>query len=466
MCLVVLGACSNLAGPDYQRPETPEKEAWSRAPDPRVSPATTVRRDWWTGFRDPYLDSLVDQAIAQGIDLRILAARVDEARAALGREQAATQPTVRGSTEAALTRSRPEVLPGEFADPVTSRQYSAQVSLSWELDIWGKLEKGVQAQQAGLRATEAEWRAGYLTLVSDVAETYFLIRQLDEQRQQQEAALEKNRQILAILERQLDNGIVPQTRVLQQRAEVRDLEQQLLDLRRRRGVAENQLATLVGVSAGNLKVPEAGLRATVQPLQVPAGLPSDLLERRPDIVAAEYRVLQAHDLVGQARLARLPSFSLTGEGGLASSVLSKLLKGFTLGLAPSIDIPIFDPETRTQVLVNEAQARTAEERYRKTVLTAFEEVENALVNLAYRKDQRRVITQQVEDLRVVDAQVRRQLDAGLVSQLELFESERTLLAAEQRLLAVHQQILTDTVTLYKALGGGWPSAAVSRTTTQ
>lgn len=463
MSLGLLCACSNLAGPEYERPQTPSKQAWSKHPAAGVSAARTIQPGWWSGFQDPYLDGLIHQAINQGIDLRILAARIEEERAALGQERALTLPTVSATTQASITRSRTEILPGRFADPSTTHQYSVQGALNWEIDVWGKLRKGVEAQRASLWASQADWRAGYLTLVSDVASTYFLIRQLDEQSSQQSKSLEKNKQILGIYERQYQDGLVARTTVLQQRAEVSNLQQQLLELKRQRQVAENQLATLLGVPAGELKVPVAGLLETVRVPEVPAGLPSDLLARRPDIIAAEYRVLQAYDLVGQARLARLPSFSLTANGGFVSSVLSSLLKGFTLGLAPAINIPIFDPSLKAKVHVNEARAQVAVEQYRKTVITAYEEVENALVNLASHKRQLKTLEEQVSDLKTVNEQIRAQLRIGLVSQLEVFESERRLLATELQLLAVHQQILSDTVTLYKALGGGWQREVVTTT---
>ena len=462
MSVGLLSACSGLAGPGYERPQTPSKPTWSEHPA-GISAVSAIEPDWWTGFKDPYLDGLIRQAIAQGIDLKILAARIEQERAVLGQERASRLPTVSATTQASLSRSRTEILPGTFADPATTHQYSAQGAVNWEIDVWGKLRKGIEAQQASFRASQADWRAGYLTLVSDVASTYFLIRQLDEQRGQQRQALQQSRQIERIYESQYRDGLVARAAVLQQQAEVSNLQQQLLELERARQVAENQLATLLGKPAGEIKVPVAGLLETVHLPEVPAGLPSDLLARRPDIIAAEYRVLQAYDLVGQARLARLPSFSLTANGGFVSSVLSSLLKGFTLGLAPAVNIPIFDPSLSAAVHVNEARAKIAQEQYRKTVITAYAEVENALVNLASRKHQMQAIEAQVRDLGTVNEQIRAQVKIGLVSQLEVFESERRLLEAQLLRLAVRQQILSDTVTLYKALGGGWPPEVVSKT---
>jgi outer membrane protein TolC len=151
---------------------------------------------------------------------------------------------------------------------------------------------------------------------------------------------------------------------------------------------------------------------------------------------------------------------LTGRGGTSSFALTDLLKSFTFGLLPSINIPLLDPSVKARVKTTEAQTRVVEEQYRRTVIGAFEEVENALINLDAHKKQRTELQQQIDNLKVVGAQTEIQLKEGIVSQLEVFETERSFLAAQLALLANHQQILSDTVTLYKALGGGWPNVEV------
>jgi NodT family efflux transporter outer membrane factor (OMF) lipoprotein len=380
-------------------------------------------------------------------DLRILAARTQVASAQIGEARAGALPTLDAAAGASFEKSTGQ----KFA-----KQFNLGTQVNWDVDIWGKVEKGVQAQKAEYRASEADWRAGYLTLVSDLSSTYFQILQFDEQIEQQQKTLDKNRQILGTYEAMYKNGLVPNTRVLQQRAEINRLTNDLLELHRLRDLAGNALATLLGVPAGDFKLPVGRLQDRVSLPTVPAGLPSQLLKRRPDVVAAEYRVLEAYDLVGQAKLAQLPSISLTGRGGSSSFALTDLLKSFTFGLLPSVNIPIFDPSVKARVKTSQAQTQVAEEQYRRTVIGAFEEVENALVNLDAHHKQRSQLQQQIEHLQVVAQQIEAQLKEGMVSQLEVFETERSLLAAQLALLANHQQILSDTVTLYKALGGGWP----------
>ena len=451
LCLGMLCGCADVRMAEYQRPEAPAKSSWSR-PEGSVSAADAVSPLWWTEFRDPTLDALVTKAISGNFDLKILAARIDVANAQIAEVRAGAQPSVDIGAGGSFEKSTGQKF---------SKQFSLGTQVTWDLDVWGKVNKGVEAQTAEFRATEADWRAGYLTLVANVSTTYFQILQLDEQIEQQQRALDKNQRILSIYVTMRDNGLLANTQVLRQRAEINGLNKDLLELRRSRSVAENALATLVGVPAGDFKVAAARLQERVQLPAVPAGLPLDLLARRPDIVAAEFRVLESHDLVGQAKLAQLPSISLTGRGGSASFSLGDLLRSFTFGLMPSINLPILNPGIKARVKTSEAQTKVAEQDYRRTVIAAYEEVENALVSLDAHRKQNEELLAQVDQLKQVSVHTEAQLRAGMISQLEVFETERSLLTAQLSLLASHQQVLTDTVTLYKALGGGWAPVKVA-----
>ena len=452
LCAALLCACADVRINEYQRPETPTKSSWSRPSESALSAPGTISMQWWTEFRDSYLDSLVAKAIAGNFDLKILAARIEVANLQIAEARAGALPTVDIGAGASFEKSTGQR---------TTKQFSVGAQVNWEIDVWGKVSKGVQAQTAEFKATEADWRAGYLTLVASVSTTYFQILQLDEQIEQQRHALARSQQIQGIFESMRDNGLVPGSQVLRQRAESARLTKDLLELRRLRDVSENALATLVGVPAGDLKVPAGRLQGRVAVPVVPTGLPSQLLARRPDVVAAEFRVLVAHDLMGQAKLAQLPSISLTGRGGSASFALGDLLKSFTFGFAPSINIPAFNPAIKARAKTSEAEVKFAEQEYRRTVVAAFEDAENALVNLEAHRLQQEQLQLQVNELRQVVAGGTQQLAAGLVSQLDVFENERSLLTAQQALLASHQQVLADTVTLYKALGGGWAAVEVS-----
>jgi NodT family efflux transporter outer membrane factor (OMF) lipoprotein len=448
---VLLCGCADVSMKPYQTPDTPAKTGWAGTQAPPTAPSVLIEQDWWKGFRDPELDGLVARAVHDNVDLKILAARTRMAGAQIEEARAGALPTLDAGAGASFEKSTGQKF---------TKQFSLGTQVNWDVDVWGKVAKGAEAQTAEFHATEADWRAGYLTLASDVATTYFQILQFDEQLDRQQKTLDKNKQILATYEAMQQQGLLPETRVIQQRAEINRLSNDLIELGRLRALSGNALATLLGVPAGNFQLPKGALQDRVQLPAVPEGLPSDLLKRRPDVVAAEYRVLESYDLVGQAKLAQLPSISLTGRGGTSSFALGSLLKSFTFGLLPSINFPIFDPGVKAHIKTSQANNEVAEQQYRKVVMDAFQEVENALVNLDAHKRQRVELQQQAQRLGVVAAAVEAQLKEGVVSQLEVFEAERSLLGAQLALLANHQQILADTVTLYKALGGGWPPVDV------
>ena len=445
--VAALTSCASPYQSDYSQPSLPEKADWSASvPDSRE----IIRPDWWAGFEDDYLNQIVDQAIEGDYDLKMLATRIEIAAAAAGVERAN-----------ALPKFSPDASKRFQQDPNgTSDNYSLTFSSSWELDIWGRVQKGIESKESEYRATEADWVAGYLKLVSDVSSKYFEIRKLDRQVAQQRQSIEQNNKILEIYSFQIAEGLVSKSKLLQQEAEYFSKQKELLEFQRQRDVAENQLATLLGVPSGEFKVPVEHTSHDIVIPQVPMGLPSTLLSRRPDLIAQEYRVLSAYQLLGQARLEKLPKFSLTADGGVTSNTLSQLLNKWSLGLAPSVSIPIFDASIDANIRSNEAQVKLAEDQYRQTVIKAFEEVETTLVNISSRKQQRNSLQQQVSNLEIVSRNTNKQLKEGLVSQLEVFEVERTLLTAKQSVLDIDQEILADTVKLYKALGGGWSDTDV------
>jgi multidrug efflux system outer membrane protein len=451
-----ISACGELAGPEYSRPETPEAASWSGMPE-GVSADAIIRPEWWHGFGDSFLDQLIDNAIAQNFDLRVIAARSEVARAGISQANAARLPTVDAALSGTYQRSSKA---NQGFQGKEDRQATYGANLGWEIDIWGKAKKGVKAQEAAFRASEADWRAAYLSLVSDVAATYFRVRLFDEQIKLQQTALDRNRVIMRIYTAQHGEGIVPESRLIQQEAELGQLKVDLLELQRLRQLSENALNTLLGVPPGTLEVGVATLTDTVQAMEVPGGLPSELLEKRPDIIAAQYRILQAFELEGQASLARLPSVSLTSSLGNASTSLSDLFDKWTLGVTPRVSIPIFNPGIQAQYRVSQAQSDLAEEQYRAVVIRAFGEVDDSLTNLFNRRAQQEQLVKRQARLEIVARQVEAQVVEGMVSQLEVFEAERSLLSASQQKLAVHQLILSDTLALYKAMGGGWPTHVV------
>lgn len=446
--LLALGAggCAGARPPTYERPDVVAKDAWAAG----ATVARDIDAEWWKRFEDPVLDRLVERAVAENRGLAVLAAQTESARAQIAQAEALRLPVINAGARSDTTA---------ITDLGTSHKYGSGVDVIWELDVWGKASKAVAAQEAGYQASLADWRAGYLVMVAGVIDTYFQLRQIDLQRRSQRDAIAQNERILALYQRLYIRGLGTSEQVSRQEAELHAMRYGLNDLERARALAENALATMVGAVPGEFRLDDTSDRGAVVVPTVPAGLPSDLLARRPDLLAAEYRLLQQVNLEGQARLSQLPTVGLTGLGGSASYGLKGLLDTWTGALSSVVQFPVFDPNTRARIRVSAAQVEVAEQQYRASVVQAFEEVEAVLINLDSRYRQQAALEAMRDKLGEVQHLVQRRLELGLVSQLEVLEQERSLLAAELALIENEWQIAATTVALFKAVGGGWPAEA-------
>ena len=439
------GCAGTIATPRYEQPSLPEKQSWSID----VAKSRTAEADWWRRFGDPYLDELSASAVTNNVNLELMARRADLAKAQIGSARAALLPVINTGV-----RSDTTTISGEY-DLGTSHKSGVGADMIWELDVWGKTRKGVQGQKSAYRASRADHRAAYLAIVSSVADTYFLIRQADAQIAYQYRTIARARELTRIYSVLVERGLAEKSAVVAQEAELNNAELLLQTLQTNRRKLVNALATLTGIPAGDFELADTSDSATIQPIEVPAGLPSELLHRRPDILAAQERLKQSLALEGQARLAQLPTVGLTSLGGSASYGLSSLLDTWTAGLSGVVQFPVFDPHIRARIPVAEAQVSVAEQEYRVRVMQAFREVEDALVSLDGSRRQQPLLEENRLKRSYVARQETEKLKRGLISKLDVLEAERSLADAEQRLLANRWQILSDTVSLYKAIGGGW-----------
>ena len=466
-CLT-LSACA--LGPNYTRPELPVLERWS-ATVTLTEIDTMVQPHWWTAFGDPELDALLRKAVAQNLDLKIAAANLERSRAEARVAAAplwgtaALQPRYEKTKESRRIVEEPSAALRELgvtALPNPSKQYSLPLAVSYEFDLWGRLRRGREAATAEFHATREDAQAIYLTLLSTVAGNYFDIRELDERMALTERAQALGKETLRITEKKYEAGMIAQTDVLRVRAQVAQLDGDVIELQRRRVERQQALAVLLGKPPGAFEVPAKPLRPEIQIPQVAPGLPSSVLARRPDVRSAEYRLIAASARIGEAKAAFFPTLALTGEYGYQSRALNNLIssKSITWGINPQLYVPLFDGgKRRGQLQAARAATEEAVERYRLTLLRAFEEVENALAAGFYQAQQQTQIAVAVEALNAAHVQVRRQYEHGQVSLLDVLDAERSLLAVEERALALHRARLDAVLFLYKALGGGWEQGA-------
>jgi NodT family efflux transporter outer membrane factor (OMF) lipoprotein len=432
-------------------PDVAAPAAWN---EPAGAAATAVSPDWWKRFDSAELQSLVDQALAGSPDLAIAAERVRQAEAQVRVAGASLFPSLdlgAGSSTRTTNNDR---------SSITTNASSATLSASYEVDLWGRNRAGVNAAKSSLQATIYDRDAARLTLISGVATSYFEVLSLRSRLAVAKENLGIAQRVRDLVAARVRNGANTQLDLSRQEATVLSQQAALLPLEQQERQTLAALAVLIG------RVPEGfDVKATgVDALNVPSidpGLPSDLVVRRPDLASAEAQLAAANADVAAARAAMLPSISLTGSLGAASGALLSFVSGgtSTIGLALSVLQPIFDGGRLSgQKAAAESRERELVESYRKVILAAFKDVEDALVAASRQSEQEalqaKVQVEAREALRLAEVRYRE----GADDLLSVLDAQRTLFNAQDQLSQIRLNRLEAAVSLYKALGGGWTAA--------
>ncbi len=460
VCLVLAGC---TLGPDYRRPSASAPEVW-RDGQSKADPASLADLAWWELFEDEELRGLVRAALEANKDLRIAVARVDQARAQLGVTRAAQLPQIDAGASATTNRLSDT---GQFRGlGGDTGLLSTTIDLTFEIDIWGRLRRASEAARAELLASEEARHAVVMTLVSDVAAAYLQLRQLDLEHETTRRNVTSRQGSLELARDRFEAGLTSALDLRQAEAELASTAAQIPDLERQIAQTENRLSILLGRAPGGIKRGRP-LTGQTAPPAVPAGLPSALLERRPDIRQAEAGLVAANARIGVAKAAFFPQISLTGFFGVESAALSDLFTGPSRiwQLGPTVTLPIFNAgRNRANLELADARQREALIRYEQAIQQAFREVEDALI--AHRKA-REALAEQVAAARASREALsiaEWRYTSGLTSYLDVLDAQRTLLAtevAESRTLLFQ---LVAVVQLYRALGGGWDAEQVTRKT--
>jgi outer membrane protein, multidrug efflux system len=446
--LVALVAC---VGPDYQRPKIALPAAYSQA-----GARGRLDKRWWRVFGDDALAQLERRALRHNPDVRAALARVAQARAVTTQANADYYPTVTFNPSVARSRS-----PLNGGDAQTTSQ--ATFDLTYELDVWGRVGRSVEAAEAQARATAADYAVVRLSITTNVAVDYFTIRSLSAQAEVLDRALDSSRRQVELIQIKLDAGLVGPPDLLQAQAQRDATLAQRAEVLRQRTNTEHALAILTGAPPFSLLLPPSELDDA--PPRIPAGLPSALLRRRPDVSSAEERLIAATAAIGVAEAELYPHFNLTGSAGLASSSLADALSWgnrlWSIGaglVAPVIEGGRLRAEVeRTNAVYDEALAA-----YRGAVLQALADVEVSLNDLGRQAESDAALARATaharENLRLMQIQY----DQGLVDYLQVLDAQRTLLDDELRAVQARAQRYVSTVLLIKALGGGWSPKETER----
>ena len=456
---LLLAGCTGLK-PDYTKPAVDLPAGWRDAPADGVQ-ARDAR--WWKVYGDPVLDRLVDEALAHNANVMLAIARVDEARAALSATSADQRPQVSAGANRSRTRvSQRGPVP---LSPDVNPEFNntrATVGVSYEIDLWGRLRNATQAARADLLATEAARETVLITLTSDVAQAYFALRAFDGQLDATRRSLAARSEALGMQKRRFDVGDISEFDYRQLQADVAAERALLPVLELQRAQQENALAVLLGKSPRAIY--EGALEAGSDPedrtvaIVVPAGLPSDLLLRRPDLVQAEQTLIAANARVAVAREAYFPTLSLTGYLGSESVALSDLFTG-PAGIwqaALAAGQPIYaGGRIDAQVQAAGARERQALAQYQLAIQNAFRDVRDALVAQAKARERLEAESERVTALRTTLRFARLRYQNGMTGQLEVLDAERNLLAAEQNRIDALRSQRAAIADLFKALGGVW-----------
>lgn len=461
---LLLSGC--VLGPNYQRPELAapaqfkQVEGWKAA-----SPADALERgSWWTLYGDAELDALVARLQLSNQNLAAFEAQYRQARALVRGARASFYPTLSGS--AGATRSGQGDSGTGTTNGTTSvgRNYELGLNAAWELDLWGKLRRGLEASRAEFDASSADLAAARLSLQSELVQNYLQLRVLDEQKRLLDATVAAYARSLRLTENQYNAGIVPKSDVTQALTQLKSTQAQAIDLEWQRAQLEHAIAVLVGVSPAELSIAP---RESVPDLpSIPVALPSQLLERRPDVAAAERRVMAANAQIGVAEAAWFPDLTLSASGGYRSSSFADWIEvpNRFWSLGPQLALSLFDGGARRAELErSEALYDQTVAQYRQSVLDSFREVEDYLVQLRVLEQESAVQQEALdaarESLRLIENQYR----AGAVDYNSVVNVQATALSNERTSLGLLGSRLSASVQLIAALGGGWDSTRLHET---
>jgi outer membrane protein, multidrug efflux system len=453
-------ACA--VGPNYQRPAVQVPQTF-RAPEPLPAPQAESFADlkWWEVFRDPDLQALIKTALQQNYDLLDAVAHVEEARANLGITRSNQFPQVSATGDIQFTRLSRDgtfALPASLVPSQNRTWGEASLNLlSFEVDLWGRLRRATEAARANLLSAEENRKAVVTTLVSDVATQYFTLRELDYELEISQQTLATRRNSLQLTQVRQGGGIATLLDLRQAEQLVDTAAETIPTLQQQIEQTENQITLLLGKNPGEV-IRQGKFNEDLFPPEVPAGLPSALLERRPDIREAEQNLIAANANIGVAKAAYFPQLSLSGLLGGQSTQLSSLFSGphSAWSFVPQLTQPIFTAgRLRSNVRLAQAQRDSAVVQYQKTIQTAFTEVSNALIahqRVRESRVQQEALVTALEDRKRL-AYVR--YNGGVDTQLNALDADRDLLQAQLDLRQIRLNEILSVVQLYKALGGGW-----------
>ncbi len=455
LAALLLTGCA--VGPDYRRPDVATPAAFKEAGDwkPAEPRDEAPRGNWWEIYGDAELSALVAQVAISNQNVLAAAAQYRQAQALLGVAQAGYAPTLSGDLSGSRGASASATGAAASVAPVRNAT-RLSFSASWEADIWGRIGRNVEADAAAAQASDADLSAALLSAQATLVQTYVQLRANDAQQRLLGQTIAAYTRSLQITRNRYEAGVAGRVDVAQAEAQLKSTQAQAIDLTVQRAQFEHAIAVLVGKAPADFQLKPTGVLPTLP--SVPTTLPSALLERRPDIAAAERRMAAANARIGVAQAAFFPALTFSGSGGYQSSSLSQLmtLPNRVWSIGPALALTLFDGGARSaQKASAVADYDKSVASYRQTVLTAFQEVEDNLVALRQLADEAAAQQSAAQSAAEALALTENQYQAGTVSYLNVVATQATALSAQRGSLDIASRRLLANASLVKALGGDW-----------
>jgi NodT family efflux transporter outer membrane factor (OMF) lipoprotein len=461
MAMLMLMSGCTAVGPDYVIPTTITPDAYKENDGWKVAQPRDdlIRGAWWEIFGDPQLNALAAQVSVSNQNLAVAEAQFRQARALVQEARASYFPTVTIGIGASRSSKSPRTGVGPTARGTAISDYSLPIDASWELDVWGRIRRTVESTQASAQASAADLENARLSYQATLAQGYFQLRTYDAQKQSVDANVAAYEKSLELTKKLYASGVVSRADVLQADTQLKTMQAQAIDIGVARAQTEHAIAVLIGQPASTFSLPAIPL--TANPPAIPVRVPSELLERRPDIAATERLVASANAQIGVAEAAFYPSVTLSASFGLESSSLAKLFTAASRfwSVGANISQTVFDGGLRraqTDFALAAYDATVA--TYRQTVLTAFQGVEDNLAALRILEEEARLQDEAVKAAQQYLNVITSQYKAGTVSYLNVITAQATVLSNELTAIQIRGRRMTAAVLLIQALGGGWKTS--------
>lgn len=457
LCVFFAGCVT--AGPNYERPKDAAPSKFKNKGYDHGKAQFPQNTQWWTLLGDPILDELETKALANNQDMRSAVAAVDKARALARVAESDIMPQVDFNPSLQRSRTTKNAVSSSSSfegRSLITNKYNVPLDLSYELDIWGKVRRSFEAGRAEAQASQEAFRTVQLTLTADVAQQYLLLRELDAEVETLVQTIELRQRASDVVRNRVEGGVSSELDLSRATTELAQAQADIIDVRRRRGQVENRLALLCGVLASEFEIKSAPLNIKIP--EIPMGLPSELLKRRPDIAEAERTLAAANAKIGVAQAEMFPSISLNGSAGFESVDADTLFdwESRVGSIGPSVNLPIFNGgRNKAKLKAARADFAMALAKYHQQILIAFQETEDALNNIKLRHEQMEAQDQLVKATAVSSKLSITRYRQGLVSFLEVVDAERTRLQSELEAIQIKTEEIIATIHLIKALGGAW-----------